>query len=73
MRPVDFFQPDKRPDGRKLVWMKALFPIREDDTNLHRCLAAFASDWGLGASSLLPHGITFPSHKLKVYLAILSL
>jgi acyl-CoA thioesterase II len=64
--PVDFFVSEKRPDARKLVWMKARVPLTGADTNMHRCLAAFASDWGLASASLLPHGIAFGNPKLKV-------
>jgi len=37
-----------------------------DDMNMHRCVAAYASDWGLAVLALRPHGIPFPSAKLKI-------
>ena len=63
--PVDFFHPEPRPP-RKLVWMRARVSLTDADLNMHRCLAAFASDWGLASASLLPHGISFGSPNLKV-------
>src|SRR5208337_1614754 len=30
-----------------------------DDPTLHKCLLAYASDWGLMGTSLLPHGVSF--------------
>jgi acyl-CoA thioesterase-2 len=66
--PVDVFNQKPRPP-RKLVWMKARMPASspiELDTNMHRCLAAFASDWGLASASLLPFAIMPGSAKLKV-------
>lgn len=63
--PVDFFKPTKQPP-RKLIWMRSRLPLAQSDSNAHRCLAAFASDWGLGSSSFLPHGITIASPQLKL-------
>jgi acyl-CoA thioesterase II len=69
VEPLDFFNQTPRPP-RKLVWMKARMPMtpvtNEVDTNLHRCIAAFASDWGLASASLLPFAIMPGSAKLKV-------
>ena len=42
----------------QLMWMKAGSPMG-DDMNLHKCTVAFASDWGLGVTALLPHGVCF--------------
>lgn len=71
VEPLDIFNPKPRPP-RKLVWMKARIPETADsvplDTGMHRCLAAFASDWGLATASLLPYGIMPGSAKLKVNL-----
>lgn len=60
--PIDIFNPEKRPPT-KLVWMKTRLDLSESNVNVHRCFAAFASDWGLASASLLPHGL-FPSHPL---------
>ena len=68
VEPPDFFNPKKR-EPRKLVWMKARIPATTIvDANMHRCLAAFASDWGLATASLLPHAIVPGSQKLKVFI-----
>lgn len=55
------------PDIRKppaatttqLMWMRTASPMG-DNRNLHKCTVAFASDWGLGVTSLLPHGVRGP-------------
>ena len=65
--PLNYFKSEKRAPG-KLVWMRTRLPLPPDDSNLHRCFAAFASDWGLGSASLLPHGIFFGHPQLKVSL-----
>merc|ERR1711916_379007 len=51
--PVD---PQKMPPVQ-LVWMKARENIG-NDINMHRCAAAFASDWSLAWTSFLPYGLT---------------
>lgn len=64
INPPNLLDKPKSRKPRKLVWMKALIEIDEHDTNLHNCLAAYASDWGLGNTSLLPHAIPFNQVKL---------
>ena len=63
--PDCFFNPSKQIP-RKLVWMKARIPLSDAEPNMHRCVAAFNSDWGLCSTSLLPHGISIGSPDLKV-------
>jgi acyl-CoA thioesterase 8 len=63
--PIDVFKPEKRLPS-KLVWMKTKHPLGECNVNLHRCFAAYASDWGLASASLLPHGLFFGHPKMKV-------
>lgn len=65
VNPLNYFETEKR-EPRKLVWMKTRIPLPPDNSNLHRCFAAFASDFGLAAASLLPHGMYFSHPKLKV-------
>lgn len=65
VNPIDIFNPEKR-EPRKLVWMKTRIDLDPNDANLHRCYAAFASDWGLASASLLPHGLHFSHPKVKV-------
>jgi acyl-CoA thioesterase-2 len=55
--PVDYFQPERR-DPIRHVWFRAGQEI-PDDPVLHRCLLAYASDFALLSTSLLPHGVTF--------------
>lgn len=69
VNPVTFLNPEKRLP-RKMVWMRARVSLTDADPNMHRCLAAFASDWGLASASLLPHGIGFGSPRLKVRLIL---
>lgn len=65
VNPTCFFNPEKE-NPRKLVWMKARIPMEGAEPNMHRCIAAFASDWGLCSTSLLPHGISIGSPDLKI-------
>ena len=63
--PLDIFKPDKKLP-KKLVWMKTRIQLDKADVNLHRCYAAYASDWGLASASLLPHALYFGHPKMKV-------
>ena len=63
--PTDMFDPVKTAPS-KLVWMKTKVPLGSTDVNLHRCYAAYASDWGLASASLLPHGLFFGHPGIKV-------
>lgn len=63
--PIDVFQPEKRPPDKK-IWMKTKLSLENANINVHRCFAAFASDWGLASASLLPHAIHFGHPNLKV-------
>mmetsp|Transcript_29179 Transcript_29179/g.49265 ORF Transcript_29179/g.49265 Transcript_29179/m.49265 type:complete len:283 (+) Transcript_29179:47-895(+) len=65
VNPDCFFNPSKQIP-RKLVWMKARIPLSDAEPNMHRCVAAFNSDWGLCSTSLLPHGLTVGSPELKI-------
>jgi acyl-CoA thioesterase-2 len=55
--PVDFFTPGRR-DPIQQIWLRVAEPL-PDDPALHRALLAYASDFNLLGTSLLPHGITF--------------
>ena len=46
------------PDGRQLVWIRADGTL-PDDPVLHTCVVAYASDYTLLGSSLLPHGRSY--------------
>ncbi len=54
--PVDPFSPERR-DAYKLVWLRTRGRIG-DAPNLHQAVLAYASDYGLLASALLPHGLS---------------
>ena len=56
--PINPFAPDKRPPHRQL-WFRSLGPVRADDPSVHRYMLAYASDFGLAATALYPHGHTF--------------
>ena len=46
------------PEGRQLVWIRADGTL-PDDPVLHTCVVAYASDYTLLGSSLLPHGRSY--------------
>jgi acyl-CoA thioesterase II len=46
------------PEGRQLVWIRADGTL-PDDPLLHTCVVAYASDYTLLGSSLLPHGRSY--------------
>ena len=55
--------PQPRP-ARQLAWMRA--PERlGDDLNLHRCIAAYGSDFALLETALLPHATALPNKALR--------
>jgi acyl-CoA thioesterase-2 len=49
---------DPSPGGRQLVWIRAAGTL-PDDPVLHTCVVAYASDYTLLGSSLLPHGRSY--------------
>ena len=49
---------DPSPAGRQLVWIRADGTL-PDDPVLHTCVVAYASDYTLLGSSLLPHGRSY--------------
>lgn len=52
-RPAAPGGPGREP--RQAYWFRAVDRI-PDDPRLHRCLLAYASDWGLSGTALRPHG-----------------
>jgi acyl-CoA thioesterase-2 len=67
IRPVDPmnpFAPEVRPPKRQ-SWLRAAGELPDDPT-LHRCLLAYASDFGLVGTSLYPHGTTFWNPRMQV-------
>ena len=49
-----------RAQPRQLAWMRAPGPLG-DDPALHRCVAAYSSDFALLETALLPHRYSIPS------------
>jgi acyl-CoA thioesterase-2 len=63
--PIDDpFQPQERP-ARRAVWLKTVARL-PDDPALHRYLLAYASDFWLVTTSMLPHGRTWLSPGMQV-------
>jgi acyl-CoA thioesterase-2 len=55
--PVDHYHPDKKAPTQH-VWFRSAGPVAGNQA-LHRCLLAYASDFGLLGTSLRPHGATY--------------
>jgi acyl-CoA thioesterase-2 len=68
MRPVDpapnLLSPTPQPP-QKMVWLRAVAPLPDDPT-LHTALLAYASDWSLLTTALLPHGVTWLTPGMQV-------
>lgn len=60
--PVDELNPEKRPPYQN-VWLRTNGTL-PDDSRLHQCLLAYASDMTLLDTCMLPHGISWHSGKL---------
>jgi len=66
-RPVeaaDYLKPEPREPVRH-VWFRTRNSV-PDDPALHRWLLAYASDFPLLGTALLPHGVPFVGHRLQV-------
>ena len=61
--PVNPFQPEKK-EPIKFVWMRAIDRL-PDDAGIHCCALAYASDFNLLSTAMLPHGITYNSGKVR--------
>ncbi len=64
INPVDFFAPEPVPP-RKQVWFQVADKII-GDVGLHQALLAYASDFGLVGTGLLPHGLTYADPQVQV-------
>jgi acyl-CoA thioesterase-2 len=62
--PIDPFHPDKRPPVRYL-WLRAIEKL-PDDQLTHQAVLAYASDYGLLGTALLPHGVAPRSPALQL-------
>jgi acyl-CoA thioesterase-2 len=64
VNPVDPFEP-KKVAPESYAWFKTIGPM-PDDAAIHRYLLAYASDFYLMVTSLLPHGHTFWEPRMQV-------
>jgi acyl-CoA thioesterase II len=64
VEPPDFSRAQKLPPIAH-VWFKAVAPLPDDEA-LHRCLLAYASDFGLLGTALRPHALSMLSNKLVI-------
>ncbi|PID42633.1 MAG: acyl-CoA thioesterase II [Proteobacteria bacterium] len=64
VNPVDFFTPEKT-SPRKQVWFKTNGKLN-DSQPLHQALLAYASDFGLIGTGMMPHGLSFCNPALQV-------
>ncbi|MEM1218203.1 MAG: acyl-CoA thioesterase II [Bacteroidota bacterium] len=57
-RPVEFINPfiHQQKEPLRHVWFKTRGTIASDDPGLHRLILAYASDYNLLTTALLPHG-----------------
>lgn len=62
--PVDLFDPEPRP-ARRRMWLRAAGEV-PDDLLRHQALLAYASDYGLLATVLQPHGVTIRTPGMQV-------
>ena len=62
--PVDLFDPRPEP-ARRLMWFRARGSM-PDDLLVHQAVLAYASDYGLLATALQPHGLTIRTPGVQV-------
>ena len=62
--PQNPFNPKKR-EALKHSWVRTSGNLPEDQ-NIHKCLLAYASDFGLLSSSLMPHGLSWINPNLHM-------
>jgi len=71
-RPIDFrpveqvdpFRPERQPP-RRHMWLRAIGTM-PDDLLMHQAILAYASDYGLLQTALLPHGLSFRMPNVQV-------
>lgn len=64
VKPIDYTNPDIRPPYKQ-NWFRAVASV-PNDLSLHHCLLAYASDFGLLGTSMLPHGLSFMQKGMQV-------
>ncbi len=57
VRPTDPLHPQPQPP-RQQMWLRAVGPL-PDDPQIHQAILAYASDFPLLGTALLPHGLSF--------------
>jgi acyl-CoA thioesterase-2 len=62
--PIDPFHPEKREPVRHL-WLRAVDRL-PDDPLIHQAVLAYASDYGLLGTALLPHGLAPRSPAIQI-------
>lgn len=63
VNPQNPFEPEKRAPV-KYTWFKAIDPL-PDDFSVHQALLAYASDFSLMGTAMLPHRISFMQSNLQ--------
>lgn len=63
VEPVDYFEPQKRAPYSD-VWFRCRTVLPEDPA-LHQCVLAYASDFTLLDTSIMPHGVSWFSGALQ--------
>ena len=61
--PHSWFRPQKR-EPAQYSWFRLVAPIG-DNAAMHRAILAYASDMSLLGTAMLPHGITWMTHKVQ--------
>ena len=64
VEPPEFVRPSRRPPIRH-IWLRATGSL-PDDPLVHQAVLAYASDYGILATALQPHGLGFRSPGLQV-------
>jgi len=64
VNPVNYSNPDIRAPYKQ-NWFRAVGTL-PDNLFLHQCILAYASDFGLLGTSMLPHGVSFAQKGMQV-------
>ncbi len=64
VHPPSFLKPQKSPP-LKHMWIRAIEKL-PDDESLHRCLLAYASDFHLLDTAMMPHALTLTSPQVVI-------
>ncbi len=63
VHPVDYFNPDKRPPVN-CSWFRTVGKM-PDERTAHECLLAYASDFSLLGTCMLPHGVSWAQKNIQ--------